>query len=61
VLRELQAVADAAPQGEWCWATQAAEAITAMQRLVAEAISLGLDAVPPAPLLFRSVAITPPR
>jgi transposase len=24
-LRELQAVADAAPEGQWCWATQAAE------------------------------------
>jgi hypothetical protein len=29
-LRELQAVADLAPAGEWCWATQATEAITAM-------------------------------
>jgi transposase len=36
-LRELQAVADCAPDGEWCWAAQAAEAITAMQRLVTEA------------------------
>ena len=38
-LRELQAVSDAAPDGQWCWATQAAEAITAMQQLVSEAIS----------------------
>jgi transposase len=30
-LRDLQAVADAAPQGQWCWATQAADALTAMQ------------------------------
>ena len=29
-LRELQAVTDAAPAGQWCWATQATEAITAM-------------------------------
>jgi len=29
-LRELQAVTDAAPDGQWCWATQAAEEITAM-------------------------------
>ena len=37
-LRELQAVTDAAPKGQWCWATQAAEALTAMQDLVREAI-----------------------
>src|SRR5262249_57084087 len=44
-LRELQAVTDAAPAGEWCWATQAAEAITAMRKLVSEAISQGRDSV----------------
>ena len=43
--RELQAVADAAPQGQWCWATQAAGALTAMQGLVREAISQGREAV----------------
>jgi hypothetical protein len=37
-LRELQAVTDAAPAGQWCWAAQAAEALTAMQDLVREAI-----------------------
>ena len=46
-LRELQAVADSAPQGQWCWATQAAEALTAMQELVREAISQGRNAVDP--------------
>ena len=61
-LRELQAVADAAPQGQWCWATQAAEALTAMQELVREAISQGRDAVDPAVLaaqvrLFRSAVL----
>jgi Transposase IS66 family len=40
-LRELQAVTDVAPDGQWCWATQAAEALTAMQDLVREAISQG--------------------
>src|SRR5580693_3788448 len=35
-LRELQAVTDAAAGDRWCWATQAAEALTAMQALVAE-------------------------
>jgi transposase len=61
-LRELQAVADTAPQGQWCWATQAAEALTAMQELVREAISQGHDAVDPAALaaqvrLFRSAVL----
>jgi transposase len=62
-LRELQAVADAAPQGQWCWASQAAEALTAMQQLVREAVSQGHDAVDPDALaaqvrLFRSAALT---
>ncbi len=61
-LRELQAVADAAPDGQWCWATQAAEALTAMQGIVREAISQGRDAVDPDALagqvrLFRSAAL----
>jgi transposase len=60
--RELQAVADAAPQGQWCWATQAAEALTAMQDLVREATREGRDAVDPAALaaqvrLFRSAVL----
>jgi transposase len=50
VLRELQAVTDTAPTGEWCWAAQVAGAITEMQRLVAEAIARGEAAVDPAPL-----------
>ena len=49
-LRELQAVTDAAPASQWCWAAQAAEAITAMQALVSEAISQGNAAVDPAAL-----------
>jgi transposase len=62
VLRELQAVADAAPESQWCWATQAAEAITGMQRLVTEAISQGRQAVDPASLAeqvtrYRSAAL----
>ena len=60
--RELQAVTDAAPHGQWCWATQAAEALTAMQDQVREAISQGRDAVDPAALaaqtrLFRSAVL----
>jgi transposase len=61
-LRELQAVTDLAPAGEWCWATQAAEAITAMQTLVSEAIAHGHDAVDPVALAaqthsYRSAAL----
>jgi transposase len=58
-LRELQAVTDAAPQGQWCWAAQAAEALTALQQLVSEAIRQGRDAVDPAAQvrLFRSAAL----
>jgi transposase len=61
-LRELQAVADLAPAGEWCWATQAADALTAMQKQVSEAITQGHDAADPAALAaqihaFRSAAL----
>jgi transposase len=61
-LRELQAVTDAAPAGEWCWASQAAEALTAMQALVREAIAEGRGAVDPAALSlqvtrYRSAAL----
>jgi transposase len=61
-LREMQAVTDAAPAGQWCWAAQAAEALTVMQDLVREAISQRRDAVDPAALaaqirLYRSAAL----
>ena len=49
-LRELQAVTDAAAGDRWCWAAQAAEALTAMQALAAETISQGRHAVDPAAL-----------
>jgi len=49
-LRELQAVTDGAPEGEWCWAAQAADALTRMQALASEAIAQGRDAVDPAAL-----------
>jgi transposase len=60
--RELQAVSDCAPAGEWCWAAQAAGALAAMQRLVAEAIRQGLDAADPGALatqagLYHSAAL----
>ena len=59
-LRELQAVAEATPpDAQWCWASQAADAIVAMQRLVAEAIAAGAGTVDPDALdrqihLYRS-------
>ena len=61
-LRELQAVTDLAPAGEWCWATQAAAALTGMQELVSAAIAQGQPAVDPAALagqvtLYRSAAL----
>ena len=61
-LRELQAVADAATVGQWCWAAQAAEALTAMQDLVREAAGQGRDAVDPDALaaqvrLYRSAIL----
>jgi transposase len=49
-LRELQAVTGSAPEGEWCWATQATDALTAKQAVVSEAIAQGRDAVDPAAL-----------
>lgn len=52
-LRELQAVTDSAPEGEWCWATQATDALTAMQALVSGAIAQGRDAVDPAALALQ--------
>jgi hypothetical protein len=49
-LRELRAVADTARSGEWCWAAQAAEALTAMQMLVSGAITQDQDTADPAAL-----------
>ncbi|RJQ89679.1 IS66 family transposase [Amycolatopsis panacis] len=46
-LRELQAVADTMPDADWCWATQAADALVAMQKLVGQAIATGADAIDP--------------
>jgi transposase len=60
--RELAAVAAAAgPEADWCWATQAGDALVAMQKLVAEAIAAGADTVDPDTLagqvwLYRSAA-----
>jgi transposase len=60
--RELQAVTDLAPEGQWCCATQVVDALTAMQKLVSEAISQGRDAADPAAMdaqihAYRSAAL----
>jgi transposase len=60
--RELAAVTDlAGPDVDWCWATQAGDALVAMQKLVAQAITAGADAIDPDALdhqvqLYRSAA-----
>ena len=47
-LREMQAVTDTAePDADWCWATQASDALVAIQKLVVDAIARGADAVDP--------------
>jgi transposase len=47
-LRELAAVTDTQPADtDWCWATQTADALVAMQKLVAEAISAGAERLDP--------------
>jgi transposase len=56
-LRELQAVAETAlPDTHWCWATQAADALVAMQRLAAEAGGIDSDALATQVHLYRSAA-----
>ena len=61
-LRELAGVADTAgPDADWCWATQAGDALVAMQRLVADAIATGAldldhDALGKQVQLYRSAA-----
>jgi transposase len=45
-LRELASAADTAPSdADWCWATQAGDALVAMQKLVADAIAADVDTV----------------
>jgi transposase len=45
-LRELQGVVDAGPSdSEWCWGSQAADALVAMQQLVGKAITAGADTI----------------
>jgi transposase len=39
LLRELVAVAEQTPEGHWCWATQAADALREMKKLVDHAVS----------------------
>jgi transposase len=46
--RELAAVAESGDRDvDWCWATQAADALVAMQKLVGQAVAAGANAVDP--------------
>ena len=47
-LRELQAVTDTTPPTDWCWATQAADALVAMQKLIDNARAATTDVDPAA-------------
>jgi transposase len=61
-LRELQSVAETEPaDAPWCWANQVADALVAMQRRMAEAITTGAETVDPEALAteihrYRSAA-----
>ena len=44
-LRELAAVADTVPNADWCWATQTADALVAIQKLINDAIATGAHTV----------------
>jgi hypothetical protein len=61
VLRELAAVAEIAPaQADWCWATQVADALVAIQKLVAAATDAGdidTDALQHEVTLYHSGAV----
>jgi transposase len=46
-VRELAGIAETTPYGQWCWATQAADALVAMQRLAAQATAAGRETVEP--------------
>ena len=39
-LRELQAVTDAAPPGQWCWAARAADALRDMKHLADASLAI---------------------
>jgi transposase len=45
VLRELQGIAEVATDGQWSWASQAADALVAMQKLVSDAITTAADTI----------------
>jgi len=61
-LRELQAVTDTTAVGQWCWATQARDALVAMQKLVDQAGEAGHAGIDGAALAeqvdrYRSAAV----
>ena len=62
-LRELAGVAETTPvEADWCWATQVADALVAMQHLVSQAIAADADTSTPMRWRPRSTATArPPR
>jgi hypothetical protein len=46
-LRELIAVVDTATDADWCWASQAADALVAMQHLVSQAVATAAQTLDP--------------
>lgn len=50
VLRELTAVTDTAPAGQYCWARQAHDALLGLKKLVDDAVEAGQTSVDPAAL-----------
>lgn len=46
-LRELAGVAETSPEDSWCWASQAADALVAMQKLVTDAIATAPKTIDP--------------
>lgn len=58
VLRELQAVTDTTPAGQWCWAQQSADALRELNQLVKDALAInnnldGIDATALAAAIHR--------
>jgi hypothetical protein len=58
-LRELAGVTEAAPdaalvEAGWCWATQTADALVALQQMVVQAVAAGADALDPEALAIQT-------
>jgi transposase len=54
VLRELQAVVDSAPAGQWSWAAQATDALVALHTLATQAVAVAAASLDPAELAAQT-------